>query len=148
KNTVRYEPLGVIAACVSWNYPFHNFISPVIGAIFAGNSIIVKPSEHVAWSSAYFCDLIRRAIVACRQPKNIVQSVVCLPKVADALTSHPKGDHIVIIDSRPVTHEVCKSAAKALIPVTVKLGGKIPAVIRDDPATLPDLENIAPILMR
>jgi acyl-CoA reductase-like NAD-dependent aldehyde dehydrogenase len=148
KNTVRYEPLGVVAACVSWNYPFHNFISPVISAIFAGNSIIVKPSEHTAWSSSYFCDIIRRAIAACGHSEDLVQSLVCLPKVADVLTSHPKLDHIVFIGSRPVAHEVCKSAAKALTSVTVELGGKDPAVILDDSATVKDLESIASILMR
>ncbi|KAL1959161.1 hypothetical protein VTO42DRAFT_2666 [Malbranchea cinnamomea] len=148
KNTVRYEPLGVIAACISWNYPFHNFISPVISAIFAGNSIIVKPSEHTIWSSGYFCDKIQRALVACGHSPDLVQSLVCLPKDADKLTSHPKIDHIIFIGSRPVAHEVCKSAAKALTPVTVELGGKDPAVILDDPKTLSDIESIVSILMR
>ena len=39
---VEYVPLGVVAAIVSWNYPFHNFIGPVISALFAGNAIVVK----------------------------------------------------------------------------------------------------------
>lgn len=148
KNTVRYEPLGVVAACISWNYPFHNLISPVISAIFAGNSIIVKPSEHTIWSSAYFCDMIRRAIAACGHSENLVQTLVCGGKEADLLTSHAKIDHIVFIGSRPVAHEVCKSAAKALTPVTVELGGKDPAVVLQDRGTMNDLESIASILMR
>jgi acyl-CoA reductase-like NAD-dependent aldehyde dehydrogenase len=49
RNTVVYEPLGVVAALVSWNYPFHNLIGPIISAIFAGNGIIVKVSENTAW---------------------------------------------------------------------------------------------------
>ncbi|PGH12779.1 hypothetical protein AJ80_06603 [Polytolypa hystricis UAMH7299] len=148
KNTVRYEPLGVVAACVSWNYPFHNFISPVISALFAGNSIIVKPSEHTAWSSTYFCDIIRRAIVSCGYSEDLVQNVVCLPKHADALTSHRKLGHLVFIGSRPVAHHVCTSAAKALTPVTVELGGKDPAIILDDPTTLKELPSVASLLMR
>jgi acyl-CoA reductase-like NAD-dependent aldehyde dehydrogenase len=148
KNTVRYEPLGVVAACVSWNYPFHNFISPVISAIFAGNSIIVKPSEQTAWSSAYFNDMIRGAIAKCGHSEDLVQSVVCLPQQAGILTSHPKLTHLTFIGSRAVAHEVCKSAAKALTPVTVELGGKDPAVILDDAATVKDLPAIASILMR
>ncbi|KAI1948920.1 Meiotic Sister-Chromatid recombination aldehyde dehydrogenase [Ophidiomyces ophidiicola] len=148
KNTVRYEPLGVVAACVSWNYPFHNFISPVISAIFAGNSIIVKPSEHTAWSSSFFQSMIREAIVSCGYSEFLVQSLVCLPQHADVLTSHRKIDHIIFIGSRPVAHEVCKSAAKALTPVTVELGGKDPVVVLDDPSTLKDLPNITSILMR
>lgn len=50
-NTVEYEPLGVVSALVSWNYPFHNLIAPIISSIFAGNGIIVKASENVAFVS-------------------------------------------------------------------------------------------------
>ena len=123
KNTVRYEPLGVVAACVSWNYPFHNFISPVISALFGGNAIVVKPSEQTCWSAAYFLKIIRGALVACGQSKELVQSVVCLPETADYLTSHPKIRHITFIGSRDIAFKVCASAAKALTPVTVELGG-------------------------
>ncbi|KAK2875102.1 hypothetical protein FQN49_001772 [Arthroderma sp. PD_2] len=148
KNTVRYEPLGVVGACVSWNYPFHNLISPVISAIFAGNAVIVKPSEHTAWSSVFLCDIIQRAIVNCGHPKDLVQTVICLPQHADVMTSHPLLRHLIFIGSKPVAHEVCKSAAKALIPVTVELGGKDPAIILDDPKTKKDLPSIASIMMR
>lgn len=148
KNTVRYEPLGVIATCVSWNYPFHNFISPVISALFAGNSIIVKPSEHTAWSAAFFYNIIREAILSCGQSEYLVQNLVCVPKHAEVLTSHPKVNHIIFIGSRPVAHEVCTSAAKSLTPVTVELGGKDPAIVLDDPKTLKDMPNVASLLMR
>ncbi|EEH33514.1 betaine aldehyde dehydrogenase [Paracoccidioides lutzii Pb01] len=148
KNTVRYEPMGVILASVSWNYPFHNLISPVISAIFAGNSIIVKPSEHTVWSSKYFCDIIRGALTSCGHSEDLVQSVVCLPNHADSLTSHPGLDHIIFIGSRPVAHHVCRSAAKSLTPVTVELGGKDPAVILDDPATIKDIPSICSLLLR
>lgn len=63
RNTVRYEPLGVVAALVSWNYPFHNLIGPVISALFSGNGIVVKVSEQTAWSSAYFANIARGALV-------------------------------------------------------------------------------------
>ena len=45
RNIVIYEPLGVVAALVSWNYPFHNLLAPIISAIFAGNGILTKASE-------------------------------------------------------------------------------------------------------
>ncbi|KAJ9192721.1 hypothetical protein DTO021D3_9066 [Paecilomyces variotii] len=148
KNTVRYEPLGVVAACVSWNYPFHNFIGPVISAIFAGNGIVVKPSEQTAWCTGYFLDIIRGALISCGHPPDLVQSVVCLPNVADVLTSHPDVSQLTFIGSRPVAHKVCESAAKALLPVTVELGGKDPSVILDDSTTIKQLPDIASILMR
>ena len=56
---VRYEPLGVVAALVSWNYPFHNLMGPIIAALFTGNAIIVKCSEQVIWSSTWYIDLVR-----------------------------------------------------------------------------------------
>jgi acyl-CoA reductase-like NAD-dependent aldehyde dehydrogenase len=148
KNTVRYEPLGVVAACVSWNYPFHNLISPVISALFAGNAIVVKPSEQTPWCAGYYVDIIRRALSCCGHSPDLVQLEVCLPDVADVLTSHPDISQLTFIGSRPVAHKVCESAAKALIPVTVELGGKDPFVILDDPTTTRDLASITSLLMR
>lgn len=148
KNVVRYEPLGVVSACVSWNYPFHNLISPVISALFAGNAIVVKPSEQTAWSSTFFIDIIRRALTSCGHSPDLVQLVICLPQVADVLTSHPDISQLTFIGSRPVAHKVCESAAKSLIPVTVELGGKDPFVILDDAATVKNLSSVASILMR
>lgn len=83
-SKVVFEPLGVVAAIVSWNYrsvfrfrrkktklnpsslrSFHNFISPVIASLFSGNAIVVKPSENVAWSSLIFADAVRACLLAC-----------------------------------------------------------------------------------
>ncbi|KAL4927516.1 aldehyde dehydrogenase family protein [Aspergillus undulatus] len=148
KNQVTYEPLGVVSACVSWNYPFHNFISPVISAIFAGNGIVVKPSEQTAWSSGYYLEIIRSALESCGHSRDLIQSLVCLPKVANVLTSHPGIAQITFIGSKPVAHKVCESAAKALTPVTVELGGKDPSVILDDSRTVSEVPSIASVLMR
>ncbi|KAF7448950.1 PutA NAD-dependent aldehyde dehydrogenase [Pyrenophora tritici-repentis] len=128
-------------------YPFHNLISPVIASIFAGNAIIVKGSEATAWSSSYFASIATQALKACGHPPDIVQSVVCWPDVADHLTSHPEVSHITFIGSRPVAHHVCASAAKALIPVCVELGGKDPAIVLDDLSNS-DFKRVASILMR
>ena len=147
-NTVHYEPLGVIAACVSWNYPFHNLISPVISALFSGNAIVVKPSEQTAWSSLYFTSIIRGAIRACGHNPDILQTIICLPDVADHLTSHPDIKHITFIGSRDVAFKVSASAAKQLTPLVLELGGKDPAIILDDTTTISDLESVSSILMR
>lgn len=151
KNVVVYEPLGVVAACVSWNYPFHNFISPVIAALFSGNAIVVKPSEQTCWSTRYFTALIRGALESCGHSGELVQNVICLPDVADHLTSHEGIRHITFIGSREVAHKVCTSAASsqpAPTPVTVELGGKDPAIVLDDVRTVADMDNVASILMR
>jgi acyl-CoA reductase-like NAD-dependent aldehyde dehydrogenase len=147
-NTVLYEPLGVVAACVSWNYPFHNFISPVISALFSGNAIVVKPSEQTAWSSVYFTKIIQNALVACGHSPDLLQNIICFPDVADHLTSHPDIKHITFIGSRQVAHKVALSASRSLTALTVELGGKDPAIVLDDPSTIADIDNIACILMR
>lgn len=148
RNTVIYEPLGVVAAAVSWNYPFHNFISPIISAIFAGNAIVVKPSEQTCWSATYFTSLVQGAISQCGHSPNIVQSVVCLPELGDYFTSRGAFKHITFIGSREVAYKVCASAATALTPVTVELGGKDPAIILDDKRTIHDIDRVTSILLR
>ncbi|KAI9786457.1 MAG: Meiotic Sister-Chromatid recombination aldehyde dehydrogenase [Geoglossum umbratile] len=144
-NEVRWEPLGVVAACVSWNYPFHNFMGPVISSIFAGNGIVIKGSENTAWSSTYFTSIVRSALQACGHSPALVQSIICWPSVAPHLTSHPGISHITFIGSKSVAHAVAASAAKSLTPVCVELGGKDAAIILDD---VPDIEKVASILLR
>lgn len=157
RNTIIYEPLGVLAACISWNYPFHNFLGPVIASIFSGNAIVVKCSERTAWSSIkYFIQIVRGALRACGHDEGLVQVVCCWPDVAEYLTSHSGISHITFIGSRAVGKEVAKSAAKGLIPVVAELGGKDPAVVLDYPSSLsrtgiiPDREmnRIISLLMR
>ena len=147
-NTVHYEPLGVVSACVSWNYPFHNLISLVISALFSGNAIVVKPSEQTAWSSLYFTEIIKGALTACGHSPDLVQTVICLPDVADHLTSHPDIKHITFIGSRPIAHKVAASASRSLTALTIELGGKDPAIILDDPRTISDLDSVASIILR
>ena len=146
KNTVVYEPMGVVAALVSWNYPFHNLIGPVISAIFAGNGIVVKVSEQTAWSSAYFTNIIRGALVAHGYEPALVQTVVCWPQTADHLTSHPGISHITFIGSQTVAHHVAASASKTLTPVLAELGGKDPCIVLD--SAKKDLPRIAETILR
>ncbi|KAK7946638.1 uncharacterized protein PG986_010959 [Apiospora aurea] len=146
RNKVVYEPMGVVAALVSWNYPFHNLIGPIISAIFAGNGIVVKVSEQTCWSSAYYTSIVRGALVAHGQDPALVQTLVCWPGAAGHLTSHPGISHITFIGSKPVCHHVAASAAKTLTPVLAELGGKDAAIITD--SAKGDLKRIADTLMR
>ncbi|KAK4187297.1 hypothetical protein QBC35DRAFT_498965 [Podospora australis] len=147
RNTVYYEPLGVVAALVSWNYPFHNFIGPIISALFTGNAIVVKVSEQTAWSSTYFTNIVRGALVAHGHDPALVQTVVCWPDVAGHITSHPGISHITFIGSRPVCHKVAESAATALIPLVAELGGKDASIILDS-VSKGDLPRIVETLLR
>ncbi|KAL2183353.1 ALDH-like protein [Thermothelomyces heterothallicus CBS 203.75] len=147
RNTVRYEPLGVVAALVSWNYPFHNLIGPIISALFSGNGILVKVSEQTAWSSSYFANIARGALVAHGHDPALVQTVVCWPQTANHITSHPGISHITFIGSRPVCHKVAASAAKALIPVVAELGGKDASIVLDSVSNR-DLPRVTETLLR
>ncbi|POR32551.1 Putative aldehyde dehydrogenase-like protein [Tolypocladium paradoxum] len=146
RNTVRYEPMGVVAALVSWNYPFHNMMGPVISALFAGNAVVVKVSEQTAWSSAYFAGIARGALAAHGHDPNLVQTVVCWPQTAGHLTSHKGISHITFIGSQAVAHHVAASAAKSLTPVVAELGGKDPFIVLDSAAK--DLPRIAQVILR
>ncbi|KAI1188173.1 Aldehyde/histidinol dehydrogenase [Nemania serpens] len=146
KGTVHYEPLGVVAALVSWNYPFHNLVGPIISSIFAGNGVVVKVSEQTCWSAAYYTRVARGALIAHGHDPALIQSVVCWPQTAGHLTSHPGIAHITFIGSRPVCHHVAASAARSLTPVVAELGGKDAAMVLDSAAR--DLPRIVDILLR
>ncbi|KAK1596833.1 aldehyde dehydrogenase [Colletotrichum navitas] len=145
-NEVRYEPLGVVGALVSWNYPFHNLIGPIISSIFAGNGVLVKVSEQTAWSSQYFTSIARGALIAHGYNPALIQTVVCWPQTANHITSHPKISHLTFIGSRPVCLKVAASAAKSLTPLIAELGGKDPSIVLD--SAVKDLNRVVDILMR
>jgi aldehyde dehydrogenase (NAD+) len=60
KASYRYEPLGVVLVIGPWNYPFYLCLGPMIGALAAGNCVVVKPSEHASASSATMAEKARR----------------------------------------------------------------------------------------
>lgn len=142
---VRYEPLGVVAAIVSWNYPFHNLMGPVIASLFTGNSIIVKCSEQVIWSSTWFVELVRTVLKLLNIDEDLIQLCCCFPEDADHFTSHPGLSHITFIGSKQVAHKVVKSAAKELTPCVVELGGKDSLIALDNVC---DLKALSSVIMR
>lgn len=127
-------------------------MGPIISAIFSGNAIIVKNSEQTAWSSGYFTDIARAALSSCGHDPNLVQAISCWPQTAGYFTSHPSISHLTFIGSRSVAHEVAKSAAKALTPLCVELGGKDACIVLDHPKGQPEepeeLQRVTSIVMR
>lgn len=131
RNVVVYEPLGVVAALVSWNYPFHNLVAPMVSGLFAGNGVVVKASEQTAWSTQYFTALARGALVAHGHDPALLQTVVCWPATASRLTGHPDIAHVTFIGSQAVARHVAADAAAALTPLCAELGGKDPFIVLD-----------------
>lgn len=145
---VWYEPLGVVGAVVSWNYPFHNLMGPIIAGVFSGNGVVIKCSERVRWSSEFFINVVKGALKICEIDENLVQLVCCWGKDADAVSGNPRLNHLTFIGSRPVAKHVVKKASDVLIPVVVELGGKDAIVICDDYMKQNGVNAIASLLLR
>ncbi|TFK56634.1 Aldedh-domain-containing protein [Heliocybe sulcata] len=128
-SEVHYEPLGVVSAIVSWNYPLHNAWSPILAGLFAGNAVVVKCSEQVIWSTQWFVGAIKECLRVCGYDPELVQLVCCWPDAAEALTTSQHIKHITFIGSEEVGRKVAQAATVHLTPVTLELGGKDPAII-------------------
>ncbi|KZO93977.1 Aldedh-domain-containing protein [Calocera viscosa TUFC12733] len=129
KAHVYYQPKGVVAAVVSWNYPIHNALGPIIAALFAGDAIVLKASEQVAWSSTWVIGAVRACLQACGHDPDVVQLVLAYPESVETLTRSPLVKHITFIGSEDVGRRVLIAAAENLTPVTLELGGKDPAIL-------------------
>jgi aldehyde dehydrogenase (NAD+) len=123
---VQPEPLGVVLVIGPWNYPFQLVISPLIGAIAAGNCAIVKPSEIAPATSRVVAELINETF-----PSNYIAVVEGAVETAQALLAQ-KFDHIFFTGGTRVGQIVMEAAAKQLTPVTLELGGKSPCIVDQD----------------
>ncbi|NXQ95815.1 AL3A2 dehydrogenase, partial [Sagittarius serpentarius] len=120
------EPLGVVLIIGAWNYPFVLVMQPLIGAIAAGNAVVVKPSEISENTAQLVADLLPQYIDQELYP--VVTGGV--PETTELLTQ--RFDHILYTGSSTVGKIVMAAAAKHLTPVTLELGGKTPCYIDKD----------------
>jgi acyl-CoA reductase-like NAD-dependent aldehyde dehydrogenase len=72
KCRVEHVPVGVVGTIVPWNYPFHNIFNPLLAALFAGNGIVIKVSEHASWSARFYQALVDAALAAAGAPNGLV----------------------------------------------------------------------------
>ncbi|MCX4243714.1 aldehyde dehydrogenase family protein [Paraliomyxa miuraensis] len=128
---LEYHPLGVIGAIIPWNYPLQNIMNPLIPALMAGNGIVIKPSEWVAWSARRFVQLVRDALVAEGQSPELVQVVQGYGETGQALIAGGI-DSLVFIGSVKNGQRVLEAAARTITPVVLELGGKDPFIVCDD----------------
>lgn len=140
---LEYMPLGVIAAIAPWNYPVHNFLNPVIAALFSGNAIVVKPSEHALWASLFTGRVVRRTLALCGHSAELVQIVAGGGEVGAALVAS-NVDKVFFTGSTRIGKMVAMAAAEKLLPVVLELGGKDPVVVCEDA----ELEHAASICLR
>ena len=120
---VQPDPLGCILIIGPWNYPFSLTLQPLVGALAAGNTAVLKPSEHAPTVS----NLIKRLIEKYFPPE-ITQVIDGDGHTAAALTSQ-KFDHVFFTGGENIGKKVMEAASKNLTPVTLELGGKSPAFV-------------------
>lgn len=137
RSWIRYEPRGVCLIIAPWNYPFSLAAGPLVSALAAGNSVIVKPSEITPSVSALIkrmCDEIfdPSVVSVCEGGVELSRTLLSLP-----------FDHIFFTGSPAVGRIVMKAAAEHLTSVTLELGGKSPAIISDTARINDTAERVA-----
>lgn len=120
---VEYQPLGVIGVMAPWNYPFSLTFIPLATALAAGNRAMLKPSELTPRTSE-----VMRRMLAETFPIEEVAVVLGGPEVGAAFSGLP-FDHLLFTGSTQVGRKVMKAASDNLVPVTLELGGKSPAIV-------------------
>ena len=123
------QPSGITLHISPWNYPFQLSIAPLIGAIAAGNTVILKPSEYSINTS-----LVLEKIIDNVFPEDLVKVIQGGPEEATELLNY-RWDYIFFTGSLNVGKIVAEKAAKFLTPTTLELGGKNPCII-DETASI------------
>ena len=133
-NYTRHEPLGVVAAIIPWNSPLLLLAWKLAPALAAGNTVVVKPSEHTSASAIEFMALVEAAGF----PPGVVNVVTGLgPEVGAALVEHPLVAKVAFTGSDATGQQIYERAARGLKRVSMELGGKSPNIVFDDA----DLDN-------
>jgi coniferyl-aldehyde dehydrogenase len=137
KNRLIPQPLGVVGIIAPWNYPLQLTLAPAIGAIAAGNRVMIKPSEL----TPRFAALLKEIIAATFTPAEMFVTGID-DEIAPAFSSLP-FDHLVFTGSTRVGRLVAEAAGRNLTPVTLELGGKSPAIVDRSAALGEAAERIA-----
>jgi coniferyl-aldehyde dehydrogenase len=123
KNRLLPQPLGVVGIIAPWNYPLQLTLAPAIGAIAAGNRVMIKPSELTPRFASLLKDVIAQKFDATEMVVTGVED-----EIAKAFAALP-FDHLVFTGSTRVGRLVAEAAGRNLTPITLELGGKSPAIV-------------------
>ena len=126
RGWVEYEPYGTVLIIGAWNYPFYLTLGPLVGAIAAGNTVVLKPSEIAQASADLMAELVPRyldneAIAVVEGDGAVSQELI-----AQAL------DRVFFTGGTEIGRKVYEGAAPHLTPVTLELGGKSPVIVAAD----------------
>jgi coniferyl-aldehyde dehydrogenase len=120
---IEMQPKGVVGILGAWNYPLFLTIGPAVGAIAAGNHVIIKPSEFAPRTGSLLQQIVEKTF-----PSDYVAVINGGADVAEELSRLP-FDHLLFTGSTRAGKLVLKAAAENLTPVTLELGGKSPALV-------------------
>ncbi len=129
RSEIRRQPHGVALIAAPWNYPLQLSLSPLIAAVAAGNSVVLKPSEHAPATAAALARLLPAVF-----PDGQVQVLVGGPELGAALLEQP-FDFYFYTGSENVGRHYAAAAARRLVPCVLELGGKCPCLL-DESADL------------
>ncbi len=125
---VLKEPLGVVLIIGPWNYPFQLLINPLVGAIAAGNCVVLKPSEFAPATAAAMKKIIEETFTK----EYVLYAEGDGAKVIPEMMNNFTFDHIFYTGSTAVGKIIYRMAAEKLVPVTLELGGKSPCIVESD----------------
>ncbi|AOE82775.1 coniferyl aldehyde dehydrogenase [Pseudomonas sp. TCU-HL1] len=134
---VVYQPLGVVGVIVPWNYPLFLAVGPLVGALAAGNRVMIKMSESTPATSQLVKELLARIF-----PEDLVAVALGEADVGVAFSRLP-FDHLLFTGATSIGKHVMRAAAENLTPVTLELGGKSPAIVSADVPLADAAERIA-----
>jgi (Z)-2-((N-methylformamido)methylene)-5-hydroxybutyrolactone dehydrogenase len=122
------RPYGVAALITPWNSPIAALANKLPAALAAGNTVVIKPSEHAAVTTCLFGELALRAGF----PPGVINVVTGDGATGDYLTKHPGIDKISFTGGSATGARIAANAALRMLPVTLELGGKSPNIIFED----------------
>ncbi|WP_027008474.1 aldehyde dehydrogenase family protein [Conexibacter woesei] len=137
RASVRPQPKGVVGNIVPWNFPYDLSLGPLVEMLAAGNRVVLKPSEYTPACAALLRDMIHATF-----DRDRVDVVVGGLELARAFTQ-VRWDHLLYTGSPAIGREIAVAAAAQLVPVTLELGGKCPAIVAPDSV---DAETVKQIL--
>jgi aldehyde dehydrogenase (NAD+) len=123
RSYIEPEPKGVVLVIAPWNYPLSMVMAPLVGAVAAGNCVVMKPSEVTTRTSAALAAILPRYL----DPEAFAVVEGGVPETTELLEQ--AFDHILYTGNERVARIVMTAAAKHLTPVTLELGGKSPCLI-------------------
>jgi aldehyde dehydrogenase (NAD+) len=126
RGWVEYEPYGTVLIIGAWNFPFYLTLGPLVGAIAAGNTVVLKPSEFAPASSRLMVELVEKYLDTSAIAVVEGDGLVSQELIAQGL------DRIMFTGGTEIGKKIMAAAAEHLTPVTLELGGKSPVIVAAD----------------